>query len=160
MAVVTFKANNEKFRRFSREMVRGMDAKTAELVTRLLAVDATNRVIKRTPVDQGRARASWSPIMTANHVPVKIDGPEVNASAIRQGVSEGEFSQKRTPAGFGIVVTSGVPYIRRLEYGYSEKAPSGMVRISLFELMQSGAGAKAVIEGFKDLLAETNVKVR
>lgn len=160
MRTVEFKANIEKFRRFSREMVRGMDTRSAELVTRRLALDATNRVIQRTPVDQGRARASWSPIMTANHKPVEINGPDVTAGAIRQGVGEGEFKQQRTPTGFGIVVTSGVPYIRRLEYGYSEQSPSGMVRISLFELMQSGDGAKVVIDEFKTLLSETNAKVR
>jgi hypothetical protein len=52
-----------------------------------------------------------------------------------QGRSEGSFREDLDGANQFIEVTNGVPYIKRLEYGYSTQAPAGMVRVSMRELL-------------------------
>lgn len=81
-----------------------------------------------TPVDTSRARNSWfvgldkipdTPLATG----LDHTGHHALESAI--GVLVG------AKAGGIIYLVNGAAYIRRLEYGWSSQAPSGMVRITL-----------------------------
>lgn len=64
-------------------------------------IDIHNEVVTRTPVDTGRARASWDYSFTTSN-----------------GVVEGH-------------INNYVEYIVYLEHGWSDQAPAGMVAISL-----------------------------
>lgn len=89
-----------------------------------IALEITKRVIKRTPVDTGRARAGWLPA---------IDG----LGGVSTGDNRGEGSVVKNLANTNtpsIEITNSVPYITGLEYGHSKKAPTGMVRVSLAEI--------------------------
>lgn len=100
-----------------------------DLVVRKVCFDIFARVIMRTPVDTGRARGNW--MAGVGTMPIgetgAIDkGGAATAEAI-QGVS---LSAK---AGDIVYLTNTLPYILKLEQGWSSQAPSGMISVTLRE---------------------------
>jgi len=86
-------------------------------------------IIKDTPADTGRARGNWQSSVNSGatgELSRKQKGK-------RSGAATTELSQEVNVAiGNIFYLTNNVPYIRRLEYGYSKKkAPDGMVRKNL-----------------------------
>ena len=100
-----------------------------DIVIRKIVLDAHKMVTRKTPVKTGRAKGNWN----------------VSVSFIDRSVNESATSTPRgSPAiaphlrkGDGLKVNyivNSLPYIRRLEYGHSKKAPNGMVRVTVNEL--------------------------
>lgn len=86
-------------------------------------------IVTKTPVDTGRARSNW--FVTAN-VPyrgsvVGTEGQQINRTVDMGAVRSG----KQEFATF--YLTNNLPYIERLEFGYSNQAPSGMIRLTFAE---------------------------
>lgn len=80
-------------------------------------VQAFTGVVQRTPVDTGQARNSWL-------IGQQNDGG-IGASQLR-------INGQRIPdVGGSVLLYSNLPYIERLEDGYSQQAPSGMVKITV-----------------------------
>ena len=112
-----------------------------DLVTRMIALEVFRRVILKTPVDTGRARGNW---MCTIAVP---------AEAIAQGedwfkgqtIGDFDKSGRETiqaaadevmawnPREVAVFLTNNLPYIERLENGWSKQAPAGMVAITIAE---------------------------
>ena len=86
------------------------------------------RIIKRSPVDTGRFRGNWQ--FTINSPAI---GQLANTSAPN---SELMSAANAMESGFIFYMTNNLPYGERLEYGYSDQAPAGMVRVTLQELEQ------------------------
>lgn len=92
---------------------------------RKLTLDITADLIGETPVRFGWARANWVPSIGDPFVgpagaPNEIDqGPQV------QGIAEVAATYKLSDG--PIWITNFVPYIQRLNEGYSRQAPSGYV---------------------------------
>ncbi len=112
-----------------------------DLVIKKITFDIFRRVIMKTPVDSGRARGAWSvsigePAAGSNR---PLD-PSGNATASEvAGVVNGQMT-----AGKIIFLTNTLPYILRLEEGYSKQAPIGMVYTTLREfpqVVESAAGS-------------------
>ena len=81
-------------------------------------------IIKETPVDTGRARGNWQASVNG------ASGGELSRTS--EGAAIAQLSQEASAAvGNTFFFTNNLPYIRRLEYGYSEQAPQGMVRRNL-----------------------------
>jgi len=81
-------------------------------------------IIKETPVDTGRARGNWQASVN------DASGGELSRTS--EGAAIAQLSQEASAAvGNTFFFTNNLPYIRRLEYGYSEQAPQGMVRRNL-----------------------------
>ena len=81
-------------------------------------------IIKETPVDTGRARGNWQASVNS------ASGAELSRTS--EGAAIVQLSQEASAAiGNTFFFTNNVPYIRRLEYGYSDQAPQGMVRRNL-----------------------------
>ena len=102
-------------------------------VIRGTLLDLSKRIILRTPVDTGRARGNWQ---------VSYNAPESGVLQRDDLSGQGtiaEVAQQTQIAGGNVwYLTNNLPYIQRLEFeGWSDQAPSGMVRISLAELDQS-----------------------
>lgn len=116
---------NERIRRASQ--AAGGNATT---FLKRVMIDLLRKVIRRTPVDTGRARAAWAPFLRAEGVNVRLSGDE---KAIQEGIAKGEFVVQ-SGSKPGILVVNGVNYAIYLEYGSSSKAPEGMVRISMREV--------------------------
>jgi len=89
-----------------------------EKVVRKTCFDLYARIVKRTPVDTGRAKGGWG-ITTDLDIP---DGDVGNA----QFTFTIEDDQ--------VIIYNNVEYISDLEHGHSQvQAPNGMVAISLAE---------------------------
>lgn len=102
-------------------------------VIRGTLLDMTRRVIMRTPVDTGRARGNWQ---------ATINNPASGTLNTQDqgGQSTLAEAMPMTEAAPGNVyyLTNNLPYVGpRLEYGWSDQAPQGIVRITLRELNQS-----------------------
>lgn len=95
-------------------------------IVRTATLELFSGVIKSTPVDTGRARGNWMCSVAApkNGTTGRLDPSGAQALA---GVVTG------TPPGAGQVtyLANSLPYIIRLEYGWSKQAPGGMVRINM-----------------------------
>ncbi len=104
------------------------------IVTRKVAMEVFQRVIMRTPVDTGRARANWqvsigSPVDgvldDVNKIPVGTPGGSaIGRVATVVDKHRGDDS---------IFLANNLPYIEVLENGSSLQAPSGMVKVTLAE---------------------------
>lgn len=76
---------------------------------------AFNEVVQGTPVLTGAARASWLMGRTNNN---SVGAKILNVTPLDV-----------VPVGNSMLLFSNLPYIERLEDGYSLKAPAGMVKI-------------------------------
>jgi len=87
----------------------------------------TSRIVKESPVDTGRFRNNWfasigRPITGTTE---KVD--RTGASAINRAGKIVEALDK----GETFYLANNLPYAQRLEYGYSDQAPAGMLRVNV-----------------------------
>lgn len=152
-----FKIHQEKFNRFVNELADGMDTNGKDRVARAMALRFIDFVANaaevegvKTPVDTGRARAGWAAFADAQ-------GHHVDFGAT-EGVAEGRKESSYTDDEGYIGIRNAVPYIEALEYGSSDQAPGGFVRLNL-ERMRTGVTGDA-LAALRDEIAEANVKAR
>ena len=90
--------------------------------------EVSTAIIKDTPADTGRARGNWQASVgrgATGDVSV-VDRRSGEAKAIA------DVDQTvRVAVGDLYYLTNNLPYIERLEYGWSKQAPGGMVRKNL-----------------------------
>ena len=102
-----------------------------DIVSRKIALEMFRRVILRTPVDTGRARGNWQTTIGAPAIGTVDAKDPSGRAAIAKATAVGLTWRART--GASILLTNNLPYIERLEHGYSKQAPSGMVAITVAE---------------------------
>jgi len=94
-------------------------------------IELFGSVIKMTPVDTGRAKGNWQcTVGTAASSEIDRDDGSKRDS-LRSSKAYEEVVRTVPPTGNVVWLANNVPYIRSLEYGSSQQAPSGMVRVSL-----------------------------
>ncbi len=96
---------------------------------RKLALDMFTRIVMRSPVDTGRFRGNWQ---------VSIGGPPSGVLSVEDksgAVTTTKIASAVSNFQPGQVIWLGnnLPYARRLEYGWSQQAPAGMVRVTVKE---------------------------
>lgn len=111
----------------------------ASLVVKKVAVDMSSRIVYRTPVDTGRARGNW---MVTFDTP--MDGTTTATDKTGQSTVSANTSKIGQWKQGTIWIANNLPYIGRLEYGWSQQAPSGMARVTIREFQ--GYVSKAVGE--------------
>ena len=101
----------------------------AERLIRAVALDVLGTIVKRTPVDTGRARGNWQATIgaPAGGITDQLDPTAALALA------KGQAALAGFRPGPSIFIVNNLPYIVRLEYGSSGQAPGGMVRITARE---------------------------
>jgi hypothetical protein len=107
-------------------------------VVRKVAIDLHDNIVRRTPVDQGRARNSWA--MTLDS-PAPATGDDLDPGPIYNGDADGQQAkatqgvlQSLQDNPYRVVwITSNLIYIVRLENGHSQQAPAGMFAVSVAE---------------------------
>jgi hypothetical protein len=100
-----------------------------DLVVRKVALDMFTRVIIKSPVDTGRFKGNWQ--VAIESIPagtLKIYDKEGTATIAK--VTAEVLGLK---AGQIIYLVNNVSYAIPLEYGHSQQAPGGMVRITIQE---------------------------
>lgn len=107
-------------------------------VRRRFAFNVYASIVKKTPVDTGRARANWN---------VSIGSPDISVSDDKRKTPK-QMNSMPTPKGDEpIFIANNLPYITKLEYGgypnppksksgktvggFSKQAPNGMVGVTL-----------------------------
>ena len=122
-------------------------------VVKRITYDLHGRITKRTPVDTGRARASWDVKVgsPSNFVP-----PETKGSVRQKGKTSVGSGQLGNDLGSGasqggaakdigaevagidgtapVFITTALDYVQYLEKGSSKQAPAGMVMLSIAEV--------------------------
>lgn len=122
------------------EIIRLKTEEEALLIVKKIVADAFVRIVNRTPVDTGRARASWQfgvGIPPAGEAPegeypaLKVDGK----AAIRAAVSDQlDKISDASPAALWYIANH-LDYIEALEAGHSlQSKPYAMLNLTLREL--------------------------
>ncbi len=109
-------------------------------VNRKACLDLYRRIIERTPIDTGRARANWN--IRLRHE----DGTTENTDWQRQ-LNASEFDV--TVQDNQVVIYNNLIYIEALEDGHSQQAPAGMVAVSLAEFNEFFRAAIRDMDGIE-----------
>lgn len=98
-----------------------------DTVVRKVALGLHRDIVMGTPVDTGRARASWGVGLN------RYEGMDVTVTDRHgaQTILRGAARLNSYQPGDSVWIGSRLPYIERLEYGHSNQAPRGMVRLAL-----------------------------
>lgn len=124
--------NAEYARKFREAMERYAKVETPEAARRahrettLLALAS---IVSKSPVDTGRFRGNWQ---TAPDAPPsgEVGPPYKDGTALAVEAN----ARLRDLKPFGTTyITNNLPYAERLENGYSQQAPAGMVALTLAE---------------------------
>jgi hypothetical protein len=129
---------------FSSDIGRWSDKtlEKAEKVQKGAALSVFSEIVRKTPVDQGRARANWQ--VDLNDVDRGI--VEANDPTGSKTIAEGSKTIGESELGDTIAISNNLPYIEPLENGSSTQAPNGMV--------------KTTVKRFKRIVGQMNRKVR
>lgn len=120
---------------FSESLHRFHDqcAKTANRRLRRIAMTALQKVVIRTPVKTGCARANWNVSVNQDNT-----GHNLNITDYEGGktISKGTQTLANITIGNIVYLTNTVPYIIQLEYGYSRQHPNGFLRLTAKEIRE------------------------
>ena len=95
---------------------------------RSVSLQGLKMVMKKSPVDNGTFRGNWNVGINA------IDNSTSDNKDAGSAQSEGKQRLGSLKVGDGINISNALPYAMRLVFGYSDQAPSGMVRTTEHEL--------------------------
>ena len=105
-----------------------------DVVVRKIAIDMLSRIVLRTPVDTGRARANWVVSIGVRPTLISRDaGDPSGRTTIEKGTRILLGYQGAITTAW---LTNGLPYILPLENGSSKQAPGGMVRLTVQEFRE------------------------
>jgi len=118
-----------------------------EVAIKKIALQTFTGIVKKTPVDKGRARASW--VIGVEQIDTSRPfGPNTKfteSEATLQAFKELRELSKIKPTST-VFISNSLPYILRLEKGSSKQAPEGMVEVTLAEV---GRDIKRIEREFK-----------
>lgn len=101
----------------------------ADAFHKKIALELFRRIVLRTPVDTGRLRGNWQ-AGAGVYETTTTDGTDPGGQATIGAISA-------TVLGAGpfvaLTLTNNLPYAVPIEYGHSQQAPAGMVRVSVAE---------------------------
>jgi len=125
--------NVRQFNRAVTKFAETMLPYQVKLFTKKVALDTLTRIVRKTPVDTGRARGNWQiTINTASESEVN----NVAGSGISDVVSQGRVALENMEPFSIVFISNNVPYIAYLEQGSSSQAPQGMVATTIEEMNQ------------------------
>jgi hypothetical protein len=121
-------------------------------ITKRVAFELFGRIVEKTPVDTGRARASWN---ISIGEPDRSVAPEGQQPAMNRVSAEAKARTalatltERGVLGDTVYITNNLPYIVALEDGHSpQSAPKVMVALSIEEVNLKMD--QLIAEGLKD----------
>lgn len=114
----------------------------AEIVVRKTALELQGGMIEMSPVDSGRFRSNWQCGVGVVNTATGAAIDKTGAGAIgRTQAALGSWKVGQT-----IMLSNSLPYARRLEYGWSNQASGGMVRLTVQNYSRALAKAVASIK--------------
>ena len=116
----------EEFSQRTQAIAVSIEQGSIEILRKVfLAVDVA--VVMATPVDTGRARANWLPSLNAP----RFDS--IEETDFERAMREARFTADSAGRGSILFLSNNLPYIGRLNDGWSEQAPAGFVQIAVRE---------------------------
>lgn len=106
--------------------------KNPEKVMRQVSIKLFSAIIKASPVDTGRFRMNW---MASGGTPASGVTDATDKSGNIATGNATSFVLKATDWR-EFTLTNNLPYAQRLEYGWSQQAPQGMVRTNISRFQQ------------------------
>lgn len=106
--------------------------KNPETVMRQVSIKLFSAIIKASPVDTGRFRMNW---MASGGTPASgtTDAADNSGNTATGNVTS--FVLKAADW-HEFTLTNNLPYAQRLEYGWSQQAPQGFVRVNVSRFQQ------------------------
>ena len=104
-----------------------MTTEKSELLFKKVCFDLSNSIIMDTPVDKGTARGNWQPDINS----IQNDVLEIEDKSGNVTVAKVASQTNNLKLGQFFTLTNNLPYILRLEYGWSKKSPNGMLGINV-----------------------------
>lgn len=114
---------------------------------RQVAFEIQEKIVERTPIDTGRAKASWrlNPNVADGSVEPDLTGDGEELLFAGQSLSVARAQQQKIPFGTRrIVISNNLHYIEKLENGGSRQAPVGMVAITVHKGAVNSMFARAM----------------
>ncbi|ECN2450313.1 HK97 gp10 family phage protein [Salmonella enterica subsp. enterica serovar Typhimurium] len=106
--------------------------KNPEKVIRQVSIKLFSAIIKASPVDTGRFRMNW---MASGSTPADgtTDATDKSGTTATKKATSFVLNSADWKA---FTLTNNLPYAQRLEYGWSQQAPQGMVRTNVSRFQQ------------------------
>lgn len=98
--------------------------KSLDDTCRGVAIKWFSSTVLSTPVDTGRLRGNW---LVSQGSPITAELARFDKSG---SIVQGEIVQSVGGVGTVNYLANNLPYAERIEFGWSNQAPSGMVRIN------------------------------
>lgn len=132
--MATLKANKD-FQRQLKKYLKVVDKEGTKGI-RSVSLQALKMVMKKSPVDKGTFRGNWN--VGINKIDDSYDY-DAGGNTAKYSVDQNTFNRGGViiggvKIGDGINISNALPYANRLEFGYSDQAPSGMIRTTEHEL--------------------------
>jgi hypothetical protein len=109
---------------------------------RRLAFQLARKIVERTPVKTGAARGGWQ--AGVNAIPSGDTAADPGGEATLARIAAVIATAK---VGDVIYISNGQPHILRLEHGWSEQSPAGMVKVTLVEAQSIANRVAAGLRG-------------
>lgn len=129
--------NADEFARNLQNLGSVIEQDVFDKVIRKVLMDLLQRIISTTPVDTGRARASW--VLSAGYDDFQLPPGDYN-SKFEKMIPE---TMSWLPASSRYVIYNNLEYIVALENGHSKQRPNGFVAQALAALGSHIAKAAA-----------------
>ena len=104
-----------------------MTTEKTELLFKKVCFDLSNSIIMDTAVLSGAARGNWQPDINS----IQNDILEIEDKSGNSTVAKVATQTNNLKLGQYFTLTNNLPYILRLEYGWSKKSPQGMIGINV-----------------------------
>ena len=92
---------------------------------RVVALKALRNLVLATPVDTGRAKGNWR--VGVNFDPIEEVDTKSKTGSIAIRLGQSEIASAKGQGYVDIVIANNLPYIQRLNDGWSEQAPAKFV---------------------------------
>lgn len=106
--------------------------KNPEKVMRQVSIKLFSAIIKASPVDTGRFRMNW---MASGSAPATGTTAATDKSG-NIAIGNATSFVLKAADWHEFTLTNNLPYAQRLEYGWSQQAPSGVVRTNVSRFQQ------------------------
>lgn len=101
--------------------------KNVDTVVRSVSIKLFSAIIKASPVDTGRFRMNWQTSGAEERTGL-VSGVDPTGGAT---INSATTFITNSPTARQFTLTNNLPYAERLEYGWSQQAPVGFVRVNV-----------------------------
>lgn len=106
---------------------------------RILAIDIDRRLVLETPFRDGGAKRNWlASVGTPNNTEIEVDESIGRGAAEQAAIDQGTAAISGANDYATIYIQNNMPYIQRLNEGWSEQAGSGYIDKIITEEVQRG----------------------